>query len=81
MISICLVFITLFLLKRQFPYKPNYQLTCRTCNRDFHQSRIYKDTLTCEKCFSQKAAASDSFALAGRCIDTFDDGTVDPNDL
>ena len=81
MISICVFFITLFILKRRFPYNENYCLTCRSCERVYHQTRIYKDTLTCENCFSKAASKSDHFALRGRCIDAFDDGTVDPEEL
>ena len=81
MISICVFFITLFILKRRFPYNENYSLICRSCDRSYHHSCIYKDTLTCENCFSRAAAKSDHFALRGRCIDAFDDGTVDPDEL
>ena len=81
MISICVFFIILFTLKRRFPYSDNYHLTCKSCEQSYHQSRIYRDTLTCENCFSQAASKSDHFALRGRCIDAFDDGTVDPDEL
>ena len=80
MLLICCTFIILFTLKRIFPYRDDYRLLCKKCDQAYHHSRIGHDGI-CERCFLSAAAASDGFALRGRCIDALDDGTVDPDDL
>ena len=78
MLVICITFIILFTLNAAFPKKEVYP--CTRCKQNFHHTRIGRDGL-CERCFSSICAQSDGFALRGRCIDAFDDGTVDPDDL
>ena len=76
--DICLVFIILFTFNVVFPKKQVYP--CARCGFPFHHTRLGRDGL-CERCFQSACAASDHFALRGRCIDAFDDGTVDPDEL
>ena len=78
MLAICITFIILFSLNAMFPKKQAYP--CTRCKLDFHCSRLGPDGL-CECCFTKICSQSDSFTLRSRCIDTLDDGTVDPDDL
>ena len=78
MIQICTFFIVLFAFNLYFPKKEVY--SCSRCKSNFHRSRLGPDGL-CERCFTKICSQSDSFARQGRCIDAFDDGTVDPIDL
>ena len=78
MLAICITFIILFTLNRVFPKKEAYACTC--CTLVFHRSRLGPDGL-CERCFTKICSQSDSFTLRGCCINTLDDGTVDPDDL
>ena len=80
MLLICVTFVTLFTLKRIFPYRDDYCLTCKKCDLRYHHSRIGTDGI-CERCYINAAAASDGFALRGRCIDALEDGTVDEDEL
>ena len=78
MLAIYITFIILFTLNRVFPKREVHP--CTRCKLAFHQTRIGSDGL-CERCFTKICSQSDGFALRGRCIDTFDDETVDPDNL
>ena len=77
MIEICIFFIIVFTLNLTFPKQERY--LCKICRLDFHHSRLDSHGL-CDRCFYRECTASDGFRLRGHCIDTLDDGTVDPDE-
>ena len=78
MIEISLFFIILFTLNLVFPRKEAYP--CTHCKCTFHYTCLNFEGI-CECCYQSACAAHDSFATHRKCIDPFDDGTIDPDDL
>ena len=76
--KVCLFFISLFMFDLSFLKHASYP--CCHCNKLLHTSRLGPDGL-CEHCFGKACTASDYIAAQGRCIDTFDNSTVDWNNL